>query len=61
VYGYPISEEISEVSPTNGETYLVQYFERNRFEYHPEAAGTPFEVQLGLLGANMLKLDLWWR
>lgn len=61
VYGYPISEEITEVSPTDGQPYLVQYFERNRFEYHPEAAGTPFEVQLGLLGANMLKLDLWWR
>jgi hypothetical protein len=28
----------------------VQYFERNRFEYHPENAGTPFEVLLGLLG-----------
>ncbi|HEY0071803.1 MAG TPA: hypothetical protein VGE04_17730 [Chloroflexia bacterium] len=61
VYGYPISEEITEVSPTDGQPYLVQYFERNRFEYHPEAAGTRFEVQLGLLGANMLKLDLWWR
>lgn len=61
IYGYPISEEITEVSPTNGQTYTVQYFERNRFEYHPEVAGTPFEVQLGLLGANLLKQDLWWR
>ena len=61
IYGYPISEEITEVSPTDGQAYLVQYFERNRFEYHPEAAGTPFEVQLGLLGANLLKTNLWWR
>jgi hypothetical protein len=61
VYGYPISEEVVEVSPTDGKEYLVQYFERNRFELHPEAAGTPFEVQLGLLGANLLKLDMWWR
>jgi hypothetical protein len=61
VYGYPISQEITEVSPTDGKEYKVQYFERNRFEYHPEFAGTRFEVQLGLLGANMLKLDLWWR
>ena len=62
VYGYPISEEISEVSPTDGQTYTVQYFERNRFEYHPESAGTPYEVQLGLLGANMLQNNkLWWR
>ncbi len=61
VYGYPISEEVSEVSPTDGQTYTVQYFERNRFESHPESAGTPYEVQLGLLGANMLKSKLWWR
>jgi hypothetical protein len=61
VYGYPISEEVTEVSPTDGKEYLVQYFERNRFEYHPESAGTPYEVQFGLLGANLLKTDLWWR
>ena len=61
IYGYPISEEISEVSPTDGQTYAVQYFERNRFEFQPEAAGTPYEVQLGLLGANILQQDLWWR
>ncbi len=28
----------------------MQYFERARFEYHPEYAGTPYEVLLGLLG-----------
>ena len=28
----------------------MQYFERNRLEYHPEAKGTPAEIQLGLLG-----------
>jgi len=61
VYGYPISEEFEEVSPTNGQTYLVQYFERNRFELHPEHEGTPYLVQMGLLGANLLKTGLWWR
>jgi hypothetical protein len=61
VYGYPISEEISEKSPTDGQDYVVQYFERNRFEYHPEAAGTPYEVQLSLLGASLLHMDMWWR
>ena len=30
-----------------------QYFERNRFEYHPENAGTPYEVLLGLLGSML--------
>ena len=44
LFGYPISEVFTE----NG--YSVQYFERNRFEYHPEHAGTAYEVQLGLLG-----------
>ncbi len=54
VFGYPISEPFYEVSPTDGKTYLVQYFERNRFEYHPELAGTPYEVLLGLLGYEYL-------
>jgi hypothetical protein len=43
-FGYPISEEFVE----NG--YTVQYFERARFEWHPENAGTPYEVLLGHLG-----------
>ena len=38
------------MSPTNGQTYRVQYFERARFEYHPENAGGENEVLLGLLG-----------
>jgi hypothetical protein len=60
VYGYPISQEIAEQAP-DGNTYTVQYFERNRFEYHPEAAGSAYEVQLGLLGTALLKEDRWWR
>jgi dienelactone hydrolase len=50
VFGYPISEAFNEKSATDGKTYLVQYFERNRLEYHPEAKGTPAEIQRGLLG-----------
>lgn len=49
VFGYPISEEFVEVDPISGIAYTVQYFERARFEYHPELAGTPYEVLLGLL------------
>jgi hypothetical protein len=49
VFGYPISEEIVETSSTDGKTYTVQYFERNRFEWHPEHPPTS-NVQLGLLG-----------
>lgn len=51
VFGYPISEEFAEVSPTDGNTYSVQYFERNRFEWHPER-DPQFNVQLGLLGVE---------
>ncbi|HJZ47853.1 MAG TPA: VanW family protein [Roseiflexaceae bacterium] len=50
VFGYPISEEFHEVNQIDGKIYLVQYFERARFEYHPEHAGTPYEVLLGQLG-----------
>ncbi len=49
-FGYPISEDLSEVNPDDGRTYTVQYFERSRFEYHPELVGTGYEVSLGLLG-----------
>jgi glucose/arabinose dehydrogenase len=49
-YGFPISEEFAEVNPIDGQTYTVQYFERARFEYHPEHKGTPYEVELGHLG-----------
>ncbi len=52
IFGYPISEEFQEQS-TDGKTYIVQYFERNRFEYHPENKGTPYEVLLGLLGVQI--------
>ena len=44
VFGYPISEEFEEGG------YNVQYFERARFEWHPENAGTEYEVLLGHLG-----------
>src|SRR5205823_1207557 len=52
VFGYPLSEEFPELSATDGKLYTVQYFERNRFEYHPEFAGTPNEVLMGLLGVD---------
>lgn len=52
VFGYPLSEAFEEKSPTDGKTYLVQYFERNRLEYHPENAGNAFEILLGLLGVQ---------
>lgn len=59
IYGYPISEEVNEVNQADGKTYAVQYFERNRFEYHPEFAGTQYEVLLGLLGNEALERMGW--
>jgi hypothetical protein len=53
-FGFPISEELGEINPQDGKFYVVQYFERARFELHPENAGTPFEVQLGQLGRQLL-------
>ncbi|HET8630669.1 MAG TPA: CAP domain-containing protein [Thermomicrobiales bacterium] len=52
VFGLPLTEEVREVNQADGKTYTVQYFERARLEEHPDQAGTPYEVQLGLLGAE---------
>ena len=59
IFGLPICEPFDEKSATDGKTYSVQYFERNRFEYHPESKGTAQEVQLGLLGAEVLRQRGW--
>jgi hypothetical protein len=55
VFGFPLTEQFVEINQADGKPYLVQYFERNRFELHPEHAGTRYEVLLGLLGAESLK------
>lgn len=49
-FGLPLTEELREQNAADGQTYTVQYFERVRLEYHPEARGTINEVQLGLIG-----------
>ncbi|WP_051913810.1 trypsin-like serine peptidase [Thermorudis peleae] len=52
-FGYPISEPFAEPNPDTGQVYTVQYFERQRFEAHPEA-NVPYHVLLGRLGAQLL-------
>jgi hypothetical protein len=52
VVGFPLSEEVQEKNAADGKVYTVQYFERNRLEYHPEAAGADNQVMLGLLGVE---------
>jgi hypothetical protein len=52
IFGFPLSEEFNEISPDDGREYTVQYFERAKFEYHPE---TPERtIQLARLGAQAL-------
>ncbi len=53
-FGFPLSDEFDE--PSGGQAAHVQYFERARFEYHPEAAGTRGEVTLGLVGTEALAM-----
>jgi hypothetical protein len=48
LFGLPLSEPSVEVNPTDGRSYLTQWFERARFEYHPENPD-PYKVLLGLL------------
>jgi hypothetical protein len=53
--GLPLTDPFTEISPTNHQPYTVQYFERARFEYHPDNE-PPFDVLLGLLGAEQYKV-----
>ncbi len=55
VFDYSITGAREETSQTDGTTYLSQYFERERLEHHPEHRRTPYEVLLGLLGAEELR------
>ncbi len=50
LFGLPISEP-QEETLEDGSTRLVQWFERTRFEYHPDNAA-PYDVLLGRLGSG---------
>ncbi len=51
LFGYPISEPQLETNAA-GDSVLTQWFERARFEYHPNNP-QPFTVLLGRLGADL--------
>ncbi|HET8632129.1 MAG TPA: hypothetical protein VFL91_32280 [Thermomicrobiales bacterium] len=59
-FGYPISEEFQEINQADGKVYTVQYFERARFEYHPENP-PPYNVLLGLMGDEVVNGGGWYR
>lgn len=50
--GYPITPARPEVSRDTGQTYLTQWFERARFEWHPNNPEA-HRVLLGLLGTEV--------
>ncbi|NJP06210.1 MAG: hypothetical protein HC837_11600 [Chloroflexaceae bacterium] len=50
LFGYPLSEPMTEI--IEGESYTVQWFERTRFEWHPENE-PPYQVLFGRLGVEV--------
>ncbi len=61
VFGLPITAARPEINPDTGQSYLTQWFERNRFEYHPDQPA-PDDVQLSRLGVQQLdQFGLAWR
>src|SRR6476661_3090057 len=55
-FGYPLTEEFFEPDGPNNALLQVQYFERNRFELHPEHQ-PPNDVLLGTLGLEFHPQD----
>ncbi len=59
VFGSPISEPFEETNPETGQRRLVQYFEKGRLEYRPEFANTNAVVEVGNVGAELIKAKGW--
>ncbi len=57
LFGYPIGEPQLETN-SSGDRVLTQWFERARFEYHPQNPA-PYTVLLGRLGADQLAQRDW--
>ncbi len=54
VFGVSLSEPAAETSPLDGVSRTAQWFERHRFEHHPDNAA-PYDVLLGRLGEDRLR------
>ena len=50
IFGRPLSEQFQERDQETGEFIWVQYFERQRLEWHPQEQDEAFRIQLGRLG-----------
>jgi hypothetical protein len=53
IFGYPISEPFEEINPVDGQNYTVQYFERARFEHHPEELPSFYREQARVYGLRL--------
>ena len=54
VFGYPITAKERYQAPDQGPTLSIQWTERQRLEHHSNLTGTPYEIQIGLLGKERL-------
>jgi len=50
--GYPLSAELAQTLE-DGQSHIVQYFERTRLEYHPRNAA-PYDILLGQFGRRIV-------
>lgn len=57
LWGYPITKPQMEAN-NSGDMVLTQWFERARFEYHPDNP-EPYQVLLGRLSADLLDQREW--
>jgi hypothetical protein len=59
LFGNPISIQFGKIDKS-GNTYLVQYFERARFELHPGESGLPVRLSLigGALASNVGEMSM---
>lgn len=55
VFGFPVTTTHFETNSDTKLSYVTQWFERNRFEYHPENQ-SPYDILLGRLGDEQLKI-----
>ncbi|HEY1015412.1 MAG TPA: hypothetical protein VGE07_22080, partial [Herpetosiphonaceae bacterium] len=53
VFGYPLTDRISERNRDTGRDHPTQWLERTRFELHPENQA-PYDILLGRIGAEAL-------
>lgn len=51
-FGYPLTDEQVATDPNSGKSVVIQYFSTQVLEYHPDLAGTPYEVELQRLGTD---------